>query len=284
MAPVLHRMKQGTPLSRAFISLAVGSVVLAAVTMVSSPAAPSLSQQSGEPGIERVLVPGEELVYKVSYLFNLGEIRTKVLEQYRDNGQLRYKLAAYIKSYPLVPYRVRSTMESSVDSLYRSCWFQSKELDGGEWKYIRYTYGNGGRSVAVKIWRGGETLVDTVLQTKGDFQDGLSLLFFARGVVHRRGTVSVPTLAGSMEGTTYLNLTGETTRVQIDAVGYPVKVLRFDGRADFIGFFGLTGGFEGWFSNDDASIPITAKLHVIIGSVSVELQEWKRPGWNPPKW
>jgi hypothetical protein len=71
--------------------------------------------------------------------------------------------------------------------------------------------------------------------------------------------------------------------MDIDAVDYPVDVVRFDGRADFVGVFGLTGGFEGWFSNDDASIPITARMKVILGSIKVELTKWKRGNWAPPK-
>ena len=64
---------------------------------------------------------------------------------------------------------------------------------------------------------------------------------------------------------------------------YPVDVMKLDGRADFVGVFGLTGGFEGLFSNDVAGIPITARMKVILGSVKVELKSWKRDNWIPPK-
>ena len=59
--------------------------------------------------------------------------------------------------------------------------------------------------------------------------------------------------------------------------------MRLDGSTDFISVFGLTGYFEGWFSNDEASIPIVAKMKVIIGNVTLKLKSWKRAGWNPPK-
>jgi hypothetical protein len=72
-------------------------------------------------------------------------------------------------------------------------------------------------------------------------------------------------------------------KAEIDAVDYPVDVLHFDGRADFVGIFGLTGDFEGWFSNDNARVPILAKMHVIIGSVTIELMQWTRAGWTPPR-
>jgi hypothetical protein len=56
-----------------------------------------------------------------------------------------------------------------------------------------------------------------------------------------------------------------------------------EGRADFVGVFGLTGSFNGMFSNDIAGIPITARLKVILGSIRVELKRWNRGYWMPPK-
>jgi hypothetical protein len=73
------------------------------------------------------------------------------------------------------------------------------------------------------------------------------------------------------------------TSCEIDAVEYPIDTIEFDGRAEFVGIFGLTGGFSGWFSNDEAAIPIVAKMKVILGSVRVELKRWNRPGWVPPR-
>ena len=44
----------------------------------------------------------------------------------------------------------------------------------------------------------------------------------------------------------------EHSEEEIDAVKYPIDVMKLDGRANFVGVFGLTGGFEGVFSNDAA--------------------------------
>jgi hypothetical protein len=60
-------------------------------------------------------------------------------------------------------------------------------------------------------------------------------------------------------------------------------VVKFDGKLDFTGIFGLSGEFEGWFSNDEARVPILAKMKVLIGSVTIELMSWKRKGWAPPR-
>jgi hypothetical protein len=70
---------------------------------------------------------------------------------------------------------------------------------------------------------------------------------------------------------------------EVDAIKYPVDVVHFEGEAGFVGIFGLTGGFEGWFSNDAAQVPILARMKVILGSVKIELIKWKRAGWTPPR-
>ena len=45
----------------------------------------------------------------------------------------------------------------------------------------------------------------------------------------------------------------------------------------------LKGSFEGWFSDDEARIPIVSKMNVYVGNVVIELVKWKRPGWVPPR-
>ena len=40
--------------------------------------------------------------------------------------------------------------------------------------------------------------------------------------------------------------------------------------------------FQGFFSDDEAAVPIRAEAKVIVGSIVVELEEWERPGWIPP--
>jgi hypothetical protein len=123
---------------------------------------------------------------------------------------------------------------------------------------------------------------DTVAITK-DCQDGLSLFYYAREHALQKMQKEIPTFIDTNEVTTKINLGVERLEEEIDAVDYPIDVVKLDGRADFVGIFGLTGAFEGVFSNDLASIPITARMKVVLGSVRVELRKWKRIDWIPPK-
>jgi len=117
----------------------------------------------------------------------------------------------------------------------------------------------------------------------GPTQDGLSLFFYARDRLPYREKVNVPAVVNEQIVNTYINFVGERTSVEVDAVDHPIDVLRFEGTAQFTGIYGLTGDFEGWFSNDDARVPILAKMKVILGSVTIELMQWTRSGWAPPR-
>ncbi|MBK9333544.1 MAG: hypothetical protein IPM96_14365 [Ignavibacteria bacterium] len=44
--------------------------------------------------------------------------------------------------------------------------------------------------------------------------------------------------------------------------------------------FGLSGEFAGWFSDDEARVPLKSQMNVIIGSVTLELNSYKRSGWK----
>ena len=125
----------------------------------------------------------------------------------------------------------------------------------------------------------GENIVDI----SDSCQDGLSLFFYAREHALQKMQTKIPTFIDTNEVTTNINLGTEHLEEEIDAVEYPIDVIKLHGHADFVGVFGLTGGFEGVFSNDIAGIPITARMKVILGSVRVELRKWKRDRWMPPR-
>ena len=113
--------------------------------------------------------------------------------------------------------------------------------------------------------------------------DGATLFFFARQNVNMNKKVKVPTIMDLSVGNTFLNFTGKTEKVKIKAVDYPISTYYLNGKAEWVGVYGLGDKFEGWFSADDARIPIKAKMNVYIGSILLELKKWKRGNWQPPR-
>ena len=253
---------------------------------------PKSPEVTGQGMQSRMLEVGEELEYKVSYsFFTIGTIRTKLTGKEERNGRTVYKGSAFIDSNPglswLVSLHIRfyTEMDGSIYS-YR---FTSEDSSKKETNYrvFRFDYENKKTYLeSGKILPSGEhkaEVADTVAIT-GECEDGLSLFFFAREHVHQKKQENVPTLIDKKQENTVINFMNKRTSTEVDAIDYPVDVIEFDGKADYTGIFGLTGGFRGWFSNDEAAVPILARMNVILGSVKIQLVRWDRPGWQPPRY
>jgi hypothetical protein len=236
-----------------------------------------------------IFTKGEDLTYEVSYLgMALGTIRTRVLRVERAEGKLHVWADGLIRTYRGVPFVTLNTLfQSQIGSSLESRAFRNKEYLRSEsvYKHIEYTYDEKNDAVYIN-----ETVDDNPQWVRNDtldlegkqWQDGLSLLFFARAFAHATCRKEVPVLMYRSKATTVINFGIEREEMDIDAVDDDIRTVKLDGETGFTGIFGLTGGFEGWFSDDSAAVPISAKMHVLIGSVYLELIKWKRPGWSPP--
>ncbi len=229
---------------------------------------------------------GEDLVYNVRYgPFDLGSVRILTLHREMIPNYLVYYTKALINSYPKVPFvDLHATYESYIDTMMYSHKFIGKLKQDDWWSFSRYTF-EYDRKRAILEKGEKDTIVskrDTIAVDQV-FEDGLSLFFTARQDLLCGQSKTIPTMINEQKVTTRIDFTGERDPVEIDAVDYPVDAVKFEGNADFVGIFGLTGGFEGWFSNDAARVPIMAKMKVILGSVTIELMQWKREGWTPPR-
>jgi hypothetical protein len=231
---------------------------------------------------------GEELTYNVSYLsFDLGQIRIKQVDILTKDNRTLHRLMAYIDSYKGVPFvDLHAIYESLTDHNNYSTWFQARDKKDSNWISTVYNFNYPKRTMTIEqgIWKTDKITKRDTLRVDTVCQDGLSLFFLARHQVLTRHEINIPVLIGEKKGNTYINFTGERTDEKIDAVDYPIDVVHFEGEAGFIGIFGLSGGFEGWFSNDAARVPILAKMKVLLGNVRIELMSWKRNGWNPPRY
>jgi hypothetical protein len=249
------------------------------------PPAPALQQG------ERMLSVGEELEYSVHYsFFNIGKIVFKVSGKEERNGRIVYHASAFMDSNPsltwLVDLHVRFYGEIDQDAFSYGWVSEDSTSKRVTYRKMKFDYENHKMyfSWGEKLPSGEQKQMgtDTIAITKR-CQDGLSLFYYAREHVLEKTHKDIPTFIDTNEVMTKINFGVEREEEEIESVDFPVDVVKLDGRADFEGIFGLTGGFDGVFSNDVASIPITARLKVILGSVRVELRKWKRGDWMPPK-
>ena len=239
-----------------------------------------------------MLEVGEELEYKVSYsFFNIGTIKMQVLSKEQRNGRTVYKTRALIDSNPSLEWLASLHIQfySEMDgNVYSYFWVEDDSSKAGI-RFKRFHFDYDTKKAFLEVGRklpSGERKVDSTetVAIVDQCQDGLSLFFYAREHVHETSQVRVPTLIENKQVYTHINFLNRHEDAEIEAIDYPVDVVAFDGKADYVGIFGLTGGFRGWFSNDRAQIPILARMNVILGSIKIQLQKWNRPGWQPPKY
>jgi hypothetical protein len=241
---------------------------------------------------DAMLRVGEELEYRVSYsFFNIGTIRIQVLDKEERNGRTVYRAQALMDSNPSLSWLLELHIRflSLIDEDIFSYMWISDDSSKHQVDFRRFQFDYDSSRVYSEVGKklpSGVRTVDSVdtLSIKDRCQDGLSLFFYARENVRQENRVRVPTFIETKEEYTEINFMNKRTSVEVDAIDYPVEVLEFDGEAEYVGVFGLTGGFRGWFSNDDARVPILARMNVILGSIKIQLVKWNRPGWEPPKY
>ena len=246
---------------------------------------PVLRAGDGDPS-SRVLVDGEDLIYNVRYGFiDLGQIRITTSNGEVTGATRTYRGKALINSYSKVPFvDLHAVFENVIDAGMYSHHFEARMKEKEAWGSARYEFDYQRHRVIIDVGSADSIIAKSeTLQVDAKENDGLSLFFFARDKLLSGQQFNVPTLIKEQKANSFLDFRNERTSVEVDAIDYPVDVVHFDGHLDFVGIFGLTGGFEGWFSNDEARVPIMAKMKVLIGSVTVELMKWNRQGWTPPR-
>lgn len=231
---------------------------------------------------------GEELTYVVKYsVLSVGEVRIKVKDKKTIKGKTFYITYAYIDSYSGIPFvDLHQIYESYVDENLYSDYFKALILGDEFTAYTEYNFDYRKSIIHVKKGKVNPPQVWTDSTTSADkkYQDGLSIFYYARMNTGQQKSENVPCFVTEDKVFTKLNFYKNVEGVSIDAVDYDIACVKLDGETDFISVFGLTGYFEGWFTDDEAAIPVVAKMKVIIGNITLELKSWKRDGWNPPEY
>lgn len=238
--------------------------------------------------VAQAFLPGEELEYDVKYLnIKLGTIKIICEKQETFNGKPVLKVRANIDSRPGIPFvAIHTVYNSWMDtSISHSHQFIGSTLKDKNWVYDKYAFDYPNQKITLETGDKDKQIPHPLIQTNRRWNDGLSLFFAARQNLFCDKNISVPTIIEFDTVRTTINFKNAPREsVSIDAVDFPVKTVHFSGDANWTGVYGLSGKFEGWFSDDGARVPIKAKMKVIVGTVDIELVRWKRPGnWQPPK-
>jgi len=265
--------------------LKIHFILLILLTVISNLNAAQV--KTGKRSIETMLAVGEELTYVVKYsVMRLGEIKLKIVDRKIEKDKVYYSAVAEINSYPSVPFvTIHQVYETTLTPDLFSKLFVGSIKHDDYTSVTKYIFNYDSSKVYVTKGKlNSKPFVDSVISISKKYQDGISLLYYARLHSGVESKIDLPTLVNEKKVITGISFTNKIEDISIDAVDYDVDCYYLEGKSNYISIFGLTGDFEGWFSNDDASIPIKAKMKVLIGNITIELKNWKRKGWSPPRY
>ncbi len=233
-----------------------------------------------------VFVSGSYYEYEVSFFgLPLGSVKIYTGNMEDKNGHDAQYVKAEMDSYSGIPYvDLHATFESWMpqNASYSYVFNGNMKVDDDKWQYNSIIFDHTNEEIRSTIWENKQLVSRDTFKTKKKFSDGASLLYLARSFMELGKTAYVPTFINNQLVQTKINFQKKQENIEIDAVDGEVKSLYLDGRADWEGVYGLSGQFEGWFSDDPSHIPLKAYMKVYVGKVKVELVKWTRTGWNPP--
>lgn len=255
---------------------------------------------------EKVLQAGESLIYTVYFGFiKLGEVRVFLNSPYYESRRKIYSASAKLFSYEGIPFvgvkyffdsKMRDDKTGVVSEEFRSSDFKDESAGGKmivrtEYDFDYYT-NKDTNYIKIRKYKdtdpGNPEMDTTTAFEKGkEYQDGLSILYNARLNSFQKGSEgrkNIKVFINEKESSLKYSFDQNRDVVSTGLVDYDMAGIRIAGVADFVGVVGLTGEFEGWFSDDDARVPLKARFNIIIGSVTLELKSYIRPGWVPPKY
>ncbi len=225
--------------------------------------------------------------YEVSFLgLSLGSIKIHTGDIEEKNGKESLYVKAQMDSYSGIPYvDLHATFESWMpkNAAYSYVFNGNMKVDDNKWQYNNIVFDHENQEIRSTIWENKVLVSRDTFETKQKFSDGASLLYLARSFMDLQKTAYIPTFINNQLVKTKINFQHKKENIDIDAVDGDVKAIYLDGKADWEGVYGLSGSFEGWFSDDEAHIPLKAYMKVYVGKVKLELVKWNRTGWNPPK-
>jgi len=235
----------------------------------------------------KVIQDGEQLEYVVSYGFiKIGEVNMQISGKKDENGHTIYYAKSKMKSYDGIPFvKLNSIFES--DMLYDGKDLYSIRFKAIEYKEnivttteYKFNYDSG--LVYIHKDNNGTIEKNETVNFNKDvkFQDGLSLFYQSRLNSFSSEKFLIPVFMNEAETSVNYFFAANKEEISVDSFDNDINSIRCSGNANFEGVFGLTGEFAGWFSDDDARVPLKSQLNVVIGNVTLDIKKWKRADWK----
>jgi hypothetical protein len=223
---------------------------------------------------------GEQLIYHVKWTFiKLGELKLQVVQKDTLHSRPVYYCRIKVDSSPgLFIINLHDIYESYIDAEeYYSHLFRSYENKGDYVLFTEFDYNPDSQFVKICMEKqrkdGNEIILDTMLAVSTKIQDSLSLLYFARAMAKSEIQTALTVLIYTKFEWTHLKIAGKPEI--IDWHDANISAYPLNGQLKFVGLAGVKEDYSGWFSADSQSVPLRASMKAIVGSVRIELKEWR---------
>jgi Tfp pilus assembly protein PilF len=213
----------------------------------------------------------EEINYKVKYGFiTLGWINVRVGKPVSMDGKMAYPVRFYLNSNP--DFSMMITLQQLYESYIDAETFnaiRTRIYTPGDEKYLAKTY----------YFQYDKNLLEAqIIRADGRFeyvkkllpsraQDGVSMLYYARGVVSSKTSGRTTVVIDEEYKYGYITYLDEKEEVEIEEED--VDAVKIFARSDFKGVAGMNGDAWGWFSEGPEFVPLQGKISIILGSITV---------------
>lgn len=226
---------------------------------------------------------GEELTYKVKWSFiRLGTLKLQVVDTLTIDDTFVYHTRMFIDSNPLLFFvNMHSVYDSFIgEDFYPHLFIADEKIDGVTYK-TRYRFNYADSLIHIKMTDVKDTthIIKKKLPLDEKVQDGMSMIFYARGNVHLKKTETLTAFFEGKKGKLDIHFNSKAKKIRINSIDSPIETYKVFGKANFKAIAGFGGKFSGWFAADKQRPPLKAEMKVFIGSVTVELEHWKK--WTP---
>jgi tetratricopeptide (TPR) repeat protein len=221
--------------------------------------------------------PNEELHYVVSYgPMTLGWLKIRILEPELIGNKNVYPVIFFVDTNPSYGFilSLHHIYESYIDPITLNAYKTRLYTPGSENYLVKtyyYDYDNSIFKAYAMTEEGRFNYMVKGLPRK--VQDSTSMLYFARGLVSDKmngKTVVVIDEEYKYGHITYLN---ETELLEVEEK--EVNSIKIFARAEFKGIAGMNGDAWGWFAPDQQAKPLKGNIEIMVGSISVEVDEEK---------
>jgi len=246
----------------------LAAVLLCAAPASAAPAAPDSARAAPAPS---VYGPGEKMSFSIDYgIINAGDGTLEVLDTVEFQGHTVYRIESRANSNRFFSsvYKVRDKVLSYIDVQTQASRYFYKRLREGDYKKtVEVTFDH---DAGKAVYADGRTM-DTV----PGVQDVLSAFFYVRNLDLAPGNVySVPAHSSRKIYDLKVVVHG---REQVEVKAGTFDCLVVEPMIEGDGLFKHEGKLTMYISDDARRIPVLIKTKVPVGSIDVQLTDY-RPG------